>query len=154
MCGGGCDEGALRIEPTVMAGVSLDDAVMGEEIFGPVLPILTYEELDEAVALVESRPRPLALYLFTRSRENKRRVLSRCRFGGGCVNDTIMHLTTDALPFGGMGASGMGAYHGRWGFEEFSHLEGILHRGGAMDPDMRYRPCTDKKLGMIRKILK
>lgn len=154
VCGGGCDEGALRIEPTVMAGVSPDDAVMGEEIFGPVLPILTYEELDEAVALVESRPRPLALYLFTRSRENKRRVLSRCRFGGGCVNDTIMHLTTDALPFGGMGASGMGAYHGRWGFEEFSHLEGILHRGGAMDPDMRYRPCTDKKLGMIRKILK
>lgn len=154
VCGGGCDEGALRIEPTVMAGVSLDDAVMGEEIFGPVLPILTYEELDEAVALVESRPRPLALYLFTRSRENKRRVLSRCRFGGGCVNDTIMHLTTDALPFGGMGASGMGAYHGRWGFEEFSHLEGILHRGGAMDPDIRYRPCTDKKLGMIRKILK
>ena len=154
VCGGGCDEGALRIEPTVMAGVSLDDAVMGEEIFGPVLPILTYEELDEAVAMVESRPRPLALYLFTRSRENKRRVLSRCRFGGGCVNDTIMHLTTDALPFGGMGASGMGAYHGRWGFEEFSHLEGILHRGGAMYPDMRYRPCTDKKLGMIRKILK
>ena len=154
VCGGGCDEGALKIEPTVMAGVSLDDAVMGEEIFGPVLPILTYEELDEAVAMVESRPRPLALYLFTRSRENKRRVLSRCRFGGGCVNDTIMHLTTDALPFGGMGASGMGAYHGRWGFEEFSHLEGILHRGGAMDPDMRYRPCTDKKLGMIRKILK
>lgn len=154
VCGGGCDEGALRIEPTVMAGVSLDDAVMGEEIFGPVLPILTYEELGEAVALVESRPRPLALYLFTRSRENKRRVLSRCRFGGGCVNDTIMHLTTDALPFGGMGASGMGAYHGRWGFEEFSHLEGILHRGGAMDPDMRYRPCTDKKLSMIRKILK
>lgn len=154
VCGGGCDEGALRIEPTVMAGVSLDDAVMGEEIFGPVLPILTYEELDEAVAMVESRPRPLALYLFTRSRENKRRVLSRCRFGGGCVNDTIMHLTTDALPFGGMGASGTGAYHGRWGFEEFSHLEGILHRGGAMDPDMRYRPCTDKKLGMIRKILK
>ena len=154
VCGGGCDEGALRIEPTVMAGVSLDDAVMGEEIFGPVLPILTYEELDEAVAMVESRPRPLALYLFTRSRENKRRVLSRCRFGGGCVNDTSMHLTTDALPFGGMGASGMGAYHGRWGFEEFSHLEGILHRGGAMDPDMRYRPCTDKKLGMIRKILK
>ena len=154
VCGGGCDEGALRIEPTVMAGVSLDDAVMGEEIFGPVLPILTYEELDEAVAMVESRPRPLALYLFTRSRENKRRVLSRCRFGGGCVNDTIMHLTTDALPFGGMGASGMGAYHGRWGFEEFSHLEGILHRGGTMDPDMRYRPCTDKKLGMIRKILK
>ena len=154
VCGGGCDEGALRIEPTVMAGVSLDDAVMGEEIFGPVLPILTYEELDEAVAMVESRPRPLALYLFTRSRENKRRVLSRCRFGGGCVNDTIMHLTTDALPFGGMGASGMGAYHGRWGFEEFSHLEGILHRGGAMDPDMRSRPCTDKTLGMIRKILK
>ena len=152
--GGGCDADTLKIEPTILDGVSPDDAVMGEEIFGPVLPVLTYGSLEEAVAFVESRPRPLALYLFTSSRENKRYVLSRCRFGGGCVNDCIMHLTTHSLPFGGMGASGTGAYHGRWGFEAFSHLEGILHRGTACDPALRYRPFTDKKLSMIRRVMR
>ena len=152
--GGGCDADTLKIEPTILDGVSPDDAVMGEEIFGPVLPVLTYGSLEEAVAFVESRPRPLALYLFTSSRENKRYVLSRCRFGGGCVNDCIMHLTTHSLPFGGMGASGTGAYHGRWGFEAFSHLEGILHRGTACDPALRYRPFTEKKLSMIRRVMR
>ena len=152
--GGGCDADTLKIEPTILDGVSPYDAVMGEEIFGPVLPVLTYGSLEEAVAFVESRPRPLALYLFTSSRENKRYVLSRCRFGGGCVNDCIMHLTTHSLPFGGMGASGTGAYHGRWGFEAFSHLEGILHRGTACDPALRYRPFTEKKLSMIRRVMR
>ena len=153
VCGGGCDEGALRIEPTVMAGVSLDDAVMGEEIFGPVLPILTYEELDEAVAMVESRPRPLALYLFTRSRENKRRVLSRCRFGGGCVNDTIIHLATTEMGFGGVGASGMGAYHGRKSFDTFTHEKSVVHRGAFPDVDARYHPYTEKKEKLVRSLL-
>lgn len=153
-CGGRADESTLKIEPTVLDGVTADDAVMGMEIFGPVLPVLSYNSLDEAIRFVESRPRPLALYLFTKSREAKRRVLSRCRFGGGCVNDTIMHLTTHSLPFGGMGESGLGAYHGRYGFEEFSHLEGILHRGTGMDPALRYRPYDDKKLGMVRKLMR
>ena len=152
--GGGCDAAALKIEPTLMAGVAPDDPVMGEEIFGPVLPVLKYGALEEAIAFVEARPRPLALYLFTSDRSVRRRVLKQCRFGGGCVNDTIMHLTTHSLPFGGMGASGMGAYHGRWGFEEFSHLEGVLCRGSWCDPPLRYRPFTSGKLGLIRKVLR
>ncbi len=152
--GGRSDSGALKIEPTVLDGVTPDDAVMREEIFGPVLPVLTYETLDEAVAFVESRPRPLALYLFTNSREVKRCVLSRCRFGGGCVNDTIMHLTAHSLPFGGVGQSGMGAYHGRWGFDEFSHLEGVLHRGVSIDPGVRYRPYGEGKLRLVKRFMR
>ena len=112
------------------------------------------ESVSEALAFVEGRPRPLALYLFTRSREAKRAVLGRCRFGGGCVNDTLMHLTAASLPFGGVGESGMGAYHGRWGFEEFSHLEGILHRGGALEPPVRYRPWTPLKQAVMRRLLR
>lgn len=154
VCGGAFDANTLKIEPTVLDGVTPGDAVMGEEIFGPVLPVLSYGTLDEAIAFVESRPRPLALYLFTGSRDVKRAVLSRCRFGGGCVNDTIMHLTTHSLPFGGMGESGIGSYHGRYGFEAFSHLEGVLHRGTGMDPAVRYRPYSEKKLGMIKKLMR
>ncbi len=154
VCGGHSDAAALKIEPTVMSGVTACDAVMGGEIFGPVLPMLTVGSLREAIAFVEERPRPLALYLFTRSRANREEVLKRCRFGGGCVNDTIMHLTTEALPFGGVGASGMGAYHGRWGYEEFSHEEGILHRGRGPEPSVRYRPLTEGKLSMVRRLLR
>ena len=152
--GGRSDAAALKIEPTIMAGVSPEDAVMGEEIFGPVLPVLGFKALGEAIAFVEARERPLALYLFTRSREAERAVLSRCRFGGGCVNDTIMHLPTESLPFGGVGASGCGAYHGRWGYEEFSHLEGILHRGGRFEPAVRYRPSSALKRAVTRFILR
>ena len=152
--GGGSDPAALKIEPTVMSGVTPGDAVMREEIFGPVLPVLEYSSLEEAVAFVEEQERPLALYLFTSSRENRKYVLSRCRFGGGCVNDTVMHLTAHSLPFGGVGASGMGAYHGRWGFEEFSHAEGILHRAAWADPSVRYRPYTESKLPLIRRIMR
>ena len=152
--GGASNAESLQIEPTVLTDVSPEDAVMQEEIFGPVLPMLKISSLDEAIAFVESRPRPLALYLFTASRENREYVLSRCRFGGGCVNDTIMHLTTDNLPFGGVGESGMGAYHGRWGFEEFSHLEGLLVRGSGPESSVRYRPWTDSKLSMLRKLLR
>lgn len=151
--GGRSDAMTLKIEPTVMDGVTPDDAVMGEEIFGPVLPVLTCSGLDEAIEFIESRPRPLALYIFTRSRENEQKVLTRCRFGGGCVNDTIMHLVTDAIPFGGVGESGMGAYHGRWGFEEFTHLAGIYHRTGARESSVRFHPYPDNALRMLRKLL-
>ena len=152
--GGGSDAARLKIEPTLLAGVTPEDAVMGEEIFGPVLPILTYKSLEEAIAFVEQRPRPLALYLFTRERAVEREVLRRCRFGGGCVNDTVMHLTSEALPFGGVGESGMGAYHGRWSYEEFTHLAGVLHRGGRCEPPLRYSPFTPTKLSLIRRILR
>ena len=151
--GGGCDPRSLKIEPTLLAGVTSADAVMGEEIFGPVLPVLTYRTLDEAVAFVESRPRPLALYLFTRSRENKKRVLARCRFGGGCINDTVVHLTNEHLPFGGVGESGMGAYHGRRGFEEFSHLRGVMDRALRPDLPVKYRPFGAHTLALLRRLM-
>ena len=151
--GGGCDPRSLKIEPTLLAGVTAADAAMGEEIFGPVLPVLTYRTLDEAVAFVESRPRPLALYLFTRSRENKKRVLARCRFGGGCVNDTVVHLANEHLPFGGVGESGMGAYHGRRGFEEFSHLRGVMDRALRPDMPVKYRPFGAHTLALLRRLM-
>ena len=151
--GGGCDPRSLKIEPTLLAGVTAADAAMGEEIFGPVLPVLTYRTLDEAVAFVESRPRPLALYLFTRSRENKKRVLARCRFGGGCINDTVVHLTNEHLPFGGVGESGMGAYHGRRGFEEFSHLRGVMDRALRPDMPVKYRPFGAHTLALLRRLM-
>ena len=151
--GGGCDPRSLKIEPTLLAGVTAADAAMGEEIFGPVLPVLTYRTLDEAVAFVESRPRPLALYLFTRSRENKKLVLARCRFGGGCVNDTVVHLTNEHLPFGGVGESGMGAYHGRRGFEEFSHLRGVMDRALRPDLPVKYRPFGAHTLALLRRLM-
>ena len=151
--GGGCDPRSLKIEPTLLAGVTAADAAMGEEIFGPVLPVLTYRTLDEAVAFVESRPRPLALYLFTRSRENKKRVLTRCRFGGGCINDTVVHLANERLPFGGVGESGMGAYHGRRGFEEFSHLRGVMDRALRPDMPVKYRPFGAHTLALLRRLM-
>lgn len=96
-----------------MKNVTWDDAIMGEEIFGPILPILTYESLDEAIQTVESHPHPLALYFFSEDKAAQKKVLDRCHFGGGCINDTIIHLATSAMPFGGVGESGMGGYHGQ-----------------------------------------
>ena len=154
VCGGRWDREALQIEPTVLDNVSWDDPVMQEEIFGPVIPVLTYRDLEEALDTVESRPRPLALYCFTESREVKERVLSRCRFGGGCINDTLIHLATSEMPFGGVGESGMGSYHGEAGFEEFSHLRSIVDQKTWTDIPVRYRPYTEKKEKMIRKFLK
>ncbi|WP_294542970.1 aldehyde dehydrogenase, partial [uncultured Gemmiger sp.] len=122
VCGGTGDEKTQRIAPTVMKDVTREDAVMGEEIFGPILPVLTYTDLDAALADIESQPHPLALYLFSEDKAVQRKVLDRCHFGGGCLNDVIIHLATSEMPFGGVGESGMGGYHGKAGFEAFSHL--------------------------------
>lgn len=152
--GGGADRAELRMEPTVLDGVSFDDAVMGEEIFGPILPVLTYDSLEEAVAAVGSRPSPLALYLFTRSRAVVRTVLDRCSFGGGCVNDVVIHLATSAMGFGGVGESGMGAYHGRAGFETFSHRKSIVDKKLWLDLPMRYQPYTRGHAALLRRFLR
>lgn len=154
VAGGNADAQTLRIAPTVMTDVTFDDAVMGEEIFGPILPVLTWNSLDEAIAQVESRPHPLALYFFTSSSANRKQVLSRCRFGGGCINDTIIHLATSAMPFGGVGESGMGGYHGKAGFEEFSHTRSIVDKKTWIDLPMRYQPYTGLKDRMIRMFLR
>ena len=154
VCGGSHDDAACRIEPTVMDHVTWDDTVMQEEIFGPILPIVTYEDLDQAVAAVESRPRPLAFYLFTEDKTVVDHILKKCRFGGGCINDCIIHLATSELPFGGVGESGMGGYHGKFGFEEFSHLRSIVDKKTWIDLPVRYQPYTKKNLQLIRKAMK
>ena len=109
--GGQSEPESLRIAPTVLNNITWDDAVMGEEIFGPLLPILTFDTLDEALDTVESHPHPLALYFFSEDKAAQKKVLDTCRFGGGCINDTIIHLATSDMPFGGVGESGMGSYH-------------------------------------------
>lgn len=152
--GGKSDEKEKRIEPTVMVDVSWEDAVMGEEIFGPILPILTYKTLDEAVLVIESHPHPLALYCFTEDRRVKERILKKCRFGGGCINDVVIHLATSEMPFGGVGESGMGSYHGRTGFEEFSHTRSIVDKKTWMDMPVRYQPYTGLKEKLLRLFLR
>ena len=140
VCGGKADAERLKIEPTVMDGVTFADAVMQEEIFGPVLPVLTYDSLEQAVKTIQALPHPLALYLFTRDKKAVRYVTSRCGFGGGCINDTIIHLATNEMGFGGFGESGMGSYHGKAGFETFSHSKSIVDKKLWLDLPMRYQP--------------
>ena len=113
---------------------------MQEEIFGPILPVMTYGRLDECIRFIRSREKPLALYLFTRNPADERRILDTCSFGGGCINDTIIHLATPHLPFGGVGSSGMGCYHGRQSFETFSHNRAIVDKATWIDLPMRYMP--------------
>ena len=152
--GGQSEPESLRIAPTVLNNITWDDAVMGEEIFGPLLPILTFDTLDEALDTVESHPHPLALYFFSEDKAAQKKVLDTCRFGGGCINDTIIHLATSDMPFGGVGESGMGSYHGRVGFETFSHYRSIVDKKTWMDLPIRYQKYTRLKEKMMRMFLK
>ncbi|MDD4076292.1 MAG: aldehyde dehydrogenase family protein, partial [Eubacteriales bacterium] len=140
--GGGGDAARRFIEPTLMQDVAWDDPVMREEIFGPVLPVLTYTDLDEAIAKITARPKPLALYLFTGDKAVEEKVLSRVSFGGGCVNDTVIHVATSYMPFGGVGESGMGGYHGKRSFATFTHYKSIVKKHTFMDLPIRYLPYT------------
>lgn len=152
--GGQSEPESLRIAPTVLNNITWDDAVMGEEIFGPLLPILTFDTLDEALDTVESHPHPLALYFFSEDKAAQKKVLDTCHFGGGCINDTIIHLATSDMPFGGVGESGMGSYHGRVGFETFSHYRSIVDKKTWMDLPIRYQKYTGLKEKMMRMFLK
>ncbi len=143
VCGGQTDAASRRIAPTVLTNVSPDSPVMSEEIFGPILPILPYDDLNAAISGIQARPKPLACYLFTRSKENEAKVLGEVSFGGGCVNDVVMHLTSPHVPFGGVGESGMGGYHGKFSFETFSHRKSVL-KSGRIDMPLRYRPYGNK----------
>lgn len=141
--GGRASAPTLQIEPTILDHVNWDDPVMQEEIFGPILPIITYENYEDLLQTIQQKPTPLAFYLFTR---NKRRIADWkyvLPFGGGCLNDTVVQLSNDHLPFGGMGASGMGQYHGRYGFETFSHIKGLLQKREWLDLPMRYNNKKD-----------
>ena len=150
--GGQLDVAECRIAPTILTDVDWESPIMQEEIFGPLLPILPYRKLDEAIARIQQRPKPLALYLFTRSKTVEERVLREVSFGGGCINDTILHLATPYMPFGGVGESGMGGYHGRYSFDTFSHTKSILKRWAKPDVPLRYAPY-DGKMKWIKRVM-
>lgn len=152
--GGGSDRSTLRIEPTVMDNVTFSDAVMQEEIFGPVMPILVFDSLDEVIRRINSMPHPLALYIFTSDKKTARKVTARCGFGGGCINDTIIHLATSEMGFGGFGESGMGAYHGKTGFDTFTHYKSIVDKKTWIDLPMRYQPYRKGDEKLVRFFLK
>lgn len=148
--GGAVNRKSRQIEPTILCDVNLDSKVMAEEIFGPILPVLPYKSKKELAEIVHHFEKPLALYLFTRSRVMKEWVSSEFSFGGGCVNDTVMHLTSPHMPFGGVGCSGMGSYHGKAGFETFSHRKHVLYAGTIIDNPLRYQPYTEWKDKLVR----
>lgn len=148
--GGAVNRDTLQIAPTVMDNITWEDAVMKEEIFGPIMPILTYDNFDEVYSLLADKPKPLALYLFSEDKKRIREVTGRCSYGGGCINDTIIHLATSEMGFGGVGESGMGSYHGKEGFEAFSHTKSIVDKKTWMDLPMRYQPY---KKGLYGKLL-
>ncbi|MBE6651462.1 MAG: aldehyde dehydrogenase [Ruminococcaceae bacterium] len=142
--GGSADASTCRISPTVMDNVTYDDAVMGEEIFGPIMPILTFDDFDEVVDDLKTRDKPLALYLFTGDKGHIERVNSSLSFGGGCINDVIIHIATSNMGFGGVGESGMGSYHGKDGFDAFSHYKSMVDKKTWLDLPMRYQPYKSK----------
>ena len=152
--GGNSDRKTLRIEPTVLDHVTFQDAVMQEEIFGPLMPVLTFDNLDDVIRKINSMPHPLALYFFTSDKAAAKKVTSRCGFGGGCINDTIIHLATTEMGFGGFGESGMGAYHGKIGFDTFSHYKSIVDKKTWIDLPMRYQPYQKPHEKMVRFFLK
>ena len=151
--GGKTDASIKYIEPTILQNVTWDDAVMQEEIFGPILPVLTFKNFNEALLQIAEHEKPLSAYLFTDDSEEKENFVSKISFGGGCINDVVMHLSNDNIPFGGVGNSGIGNYHGKFGFEAFSHQKAILNRATWGEPDLKYPPYTDKKLEWIKKLL-
>jgi len=148
--GGGFDIDARYIEPTVMRDWTWHDNAMKEEIFGPVLPVAAYDELDVVIADIKAHPKPLALYLFTEDQATKDKVLGEVSFGGGCVNDAVMHITNGRLPFGGVGDSGIGNYHGEAGFRAFSHYKSVVDREVVQDPPLKYSPYTTEKLAVLK----
>ncbi len=152
--GGKSDWSTLKIQPTVLDNVSPEDPVMGEEIFGPVLPVLTFGDVREALDFVNARPRPLALYLLSRDKKVQQMFLRRASFGGGCINDTIIHLATSRMGFGGVGDSGMGSYHGKDSFDTFSHRKSIVKKSTRIDLPFRYAPYTPVKDRLIRLFLR
>lgn len=151
--GGKADRDSLKIAPTILDEVNADAAVMQEEIFGPIFPVMEYTDLDQAITFIQDRPKPLALYLFTSSKQTEQQIIGQVSFGGGCINDTLMHIATPHLPFGGVGESGMGNYHGKYSFEAFSHYKSVLHQTTKFDFSFRY-PHAKNGLKLIRKLLK
>ena len=151
--GGETNREKRYISPTVLDNVTWDDAVMQEEIFGPILPILTYKNLETAMQTVVEGEKPLSAYLFSNDAKEQELFTEKLSFGGGCINDTLMHLSNDRLPFGGVGNSGIGHYHGKFGFIAFSHQKAILKKSNYLEPELKYPPYSDAKLNILKKLL-
>jgi aldehyde dehydrogenase (NAD+) len=138
------------VSPTILRDVDWNDAVMQEEVFGPILPVIPFDDLGDAIREIKTRPKPLSLYAFTRSKATEKRLLGEISFGGGCINDVIMHVTNTRLPFGGVGDSGMGSYHSEAGFRTFSHYKSVLKKPFWFDAPVRYAPHSDWKMKALR----
>lgn len=151
--GGNFNEKNLYIEPTILNNVNWEDDVMQDEIFGPILPILSFTNFHQALNSILELEKPLSAYIFTNNNEEKDLFTQKLSFGGGCINDVVMHLGNDNLPFGGVGNSGMGSYHGKFGFETFSHQKAILDRATWGEPDLKYPPYSENKIKWIKKLL-
>lgn len=154
VCGGEIDEAALKIAPTVIENAPWDCELMTQEIFGPILPIMCYGSIEEVREMMEERPKPLALYVFSENKSEAKCLMDNCRFGGGCINDTIIHLATTHMGFGGVGESGMGSYHGKAGFDTFSHTKSIVDKKTWLDLGIRYRPYTPAAERLLRMFLR
>ena len=152
--GGDIDQDELYIEPTILDNITFEDKVMKDEIFGPILPVLEFEYLNEVIDTINERPKPLALYFFSNNEKNISRILQRTTSGGACINETIIHVASLYLPFGGVGESGMGKYHGASSFETFSHIKSVVKKDFSMDVPLRYPPFSSSKLSKLKKIFK
>ncbi len=151
--GGNSDEEKRYIEPTILTNINWKDEVMQEEIFGPILPVISYTNFNLILNEIIELEKPLAAYLFTNNSEEKENFTNKLSFGGGCINDVMMHLGNESLPFGGVGNSGIGNYHGKFGFETFSHQKAVLQRATWGEPDIKYPPYSEKKLGWIKRLM-
>lgn len=151
--GGNYTEDQLYIEPTLLTSIDWQDDVMQEEIFGPILPVISFKNLNEALNSILDHEKPLAAYLFTNNAEEKKVFTKKLSFGGGCINDVVMHLGNANLPFGGVGSSGIGNYHGKFGFDAFSHQKAILEKATWGEPNIKYPPYSEKNLDWIKKLL-
>ena len=152
--GGKVDRENRFISPAILKNVSFDDPIMQDEIFGPILPIVSYTNIDEAISKVKEQPKPLACYIYSRNRKIIAKILHEVSFGGGAVNDSVMHLSNSNLPFGGVGLSGMGSYHGKFGFDTFSHFKSILDKPLWFEANIKYSPYTKNKMKLLKWLLK
>ena len=151
--GGKSNTASRTIQPTILSDVFWEDTVMEDEIFGPILPVLTFKDIDEAIAKIKSRPKPLSCYVYTKSANVKKRIVSEISFGGGAINDSVMHIVEPSLPFGGVGHSGIGNYHGKFGFDAFSHHKSVLQKSFWIELNLKHPPYTDFKFKWLKRLI-
>jgi aldehyde dehydrogenase (NAD+) len=152
--GGQIDREKRTISPTLLKDVRFDDAIMQEEIFGPILPLISYTQFDTVLGYIQDHEKPLSAYLFSNDKAEQSAWLGQLSFGGGCINDAIMHITNPNLPFGGVGQSGTGSYHGKAGFDTFSHRKSVFEKPRLFEVPLKYPPYTTTKMGWIKRLLK